>query len=156
VAFARGKPEAVAGYMREFSKPQYHVDLLKVEIPVDLAVVEGTRANVEGKAIFTRAEALEAYRRAAAATDLPFVYLSAGVSHDVFMESLELAADAGVQYNGVLCGRATWKDAIPIYAQQGAPALEDWLHEHGVNNIRELHERLSHTATPWRDGLEFP
>jgi tagatose-1,6-bisphosphate aldolase len=36
-------------------------------------------------------------------------------------------AEAGTDYSGVLCGRATCKDAIPVYAKQGLKALEDWL-----------------------------
>jgi tagatose 1,6-diphosphate aldolase len=148
-AFAKIKPVAVAGYMQEFSKPDYRVDLLKVEIPVNLAFVEGTRACGDGPAMYSRAEALDAYREAAATTHLPFVYLSAGVNNDVFLESLELAGEAGVAFNGVLCGRATWKEAVPIYGKQGVPALEDWLHEHGVRNIQRLNDLLSQTASPW-------
>jgi hypothetical protein len=30
-----------------------------------------------------------------------------------------MAAEAGTDYSGVLCGRATWKDGIPIYGKQG-------------------------------------
>ncbi len=44
-----------------------------------------------------------------------------------FTESLELAAESGVKFNGVLCGRATWKDGIPVYAKQGADAFRSWL-----------------------------
>lgn len=54
----------------------------------------------------------------------PFIYLSAGVDDDVFRENLELAAESGAPYSGVLCGRASWKDGIAIYAQDEAAALE--------------------------------
>ena len=30
-----------------------------------------------------------------------------------------MAAEAGTDYSGVLCGRATWKEGIPVYAKQG-------------------------------------
>ena len=53
----------------------------------------------------------------------PFIYLSAGVSNAEFSETLDLAGESGVKFNGVLCGRATWKDGIPIYAKQGAAAF---------------------------------
>src|SRR5438105_11505861 len=49
---------------------------------------------------------------AARASSKPFIFLSAGVSDDVFCEMLELVAEAGVKYSGVLCGRATWQQAI--------------------------------------------
>jgi len=154
LAFARTKPWAVEGCAREFSKPEYGVDLLKIEIPVNLAFVAGTRANGGRPAVCSRSEALEAYRRTASATRLPFVYLSAGVSNEVFLESLELAAEAGVPYNGVLCGRATWKDAIPVYAQHGVTALEDWLSDVGVRNIQALNNLVARSASPWWDRLD--
>ena len=53
----------------------------------------------------------------------PFIYLSAGVGNAQFVESLNMAAEAGTDYSGVLCGRATWKDGIAIYANK---ALRRW------------------------------
>ncbi len=41
VEYAKKKPEIVGGSMLEFSKEQYHVDVLKVEIPVNLSFAEG-------------------------------------------------------------------------------------------------------------------
>ena len=35
--------------------------------------------------------------------------------------------EAGVNFSGVLCGRATWKEGIPVYAREGAVAREQWL-----------------------------
>ena len=52
----------------------------------------------------------------------------------------------------VLCGRATWKDAIPIYAKQGLKALEDWLAHEGVKNIQSVNAALQ-SAKPWREKL---
>lgn len=147
IEFARKKPEAVADYMAEFSKPQYHVDVLKVEVPVNMEYVAGTRA-CKGPSAYTREQAKDLFRRAAAAARKPFIYLSAGVSNAVFNETLELAAEAGTNFSGVLCGRATWKDGIPVYAARGVKALEDWLADQGVKNIQNVNERLK-AAKPW-------
>lgn len=147
IGFARKKPDVVARSMEEFSKPQYGVDVLKVEVPVNMAFVAGTKA-CKGESAYTRDQAKEHFRRAAAAAKKPFIYLSAGVSNDVFSETLELAAESGVNFSGVLCGRATWKDGIPIYAKQGAKALEDWLLDQGVKNIQNVNDRLK-AAKPW-------
>ena len=68
----------------------------------------------------------------------PFIYLSAGVSNETFNESLELAAEAGTNFSGVLCGRATWKDGIPVYGKQGLKAFEEWLGKQGVANIKNV------------------
>ena len=66
----------------------------------------------------------------------------------MFAETLELAAESGVNFSGVLCGRATWKDGIPVYAKHGAKALEDWLNQEGVRNISNVNDRLK-AAKPW-------
>lgn len=147
IDFAKRKPEVVAESMREFSKDKYGVDVLKVEIPVNMAFAEGSRA-CQGPSVYTKAEALELFRSAAEAAGRPFIYLSAGVTNEVFTESLEWAAEAGVSFSGVLCGRATWQDAIPVYCTQGVSALEDWLGGQGVVNIGEINKRLE-AATPW-------
>ena len=147
IGFARKKPDVVAQSMAEFSKPQYGVDILKVEVPVNMAFVQGSKA-CKGEFAYTRDQAKEHFRRAAEAAKKPFIYLSAGVSNDVFLETLELAGETGVNFSGVLCGRATWKEGIPVYARQGANALEDWLNDVGVKNIQNVNDRLK-AAKPW-------
>src|ERR1700722_7815775 len=145
--FARKKPEIVAGSMEEFSKPQYAVDVLKVEVPINMAFVKGARSS-KGESVYTRDEAKDHFRRAASVAKKPFIYLSAGVSNDTFNESLELAAEAGTNFSGVLCGRATWNDGIPVYAKQGIKAFEEWLSKQGVANINNVNQRLA-AAKPW-------
>jgi tagatose 1,6-diphosphate aldolase len=153
---ARRKPEMVLRYMEEFSKPQYAVDILKVEVPVNMKYVKGTK-TCTGDYVCSQAEALEFFRQAAEVAKKPFIYLSAGVSDDVFRETLELAIEAGTSFSGILCGRATWQDGIPVFAQRGYDALVDWLAARGVENIAALNTILSKGAKPWWDvygGLE--
>src|SRR5437016_11428619 len=99
---------------------------------------------------YSRQEAMEQFRKASAVSTRPFIYLSAGVSNAEFNESLALAAEAEVKFNGVLCGRATWKEGIPVYAKQGAKAFEQWLQTEGVKNINNVNESLK-AATSWFD-----
>lgn len=148
IEYARKKPALVKRSMEEFSKDRYQVDVLKVEIPVNMKFVKGAR-TCQGEFAYTREEAKEHYRAAATGIKKPFIYLSAGVSDDEFRESLELAIEAGVSFNGVLCGRATWKEGIPIYAKSGAQALERWLSDRGVQNIQALNAVLERGARPW-------
>lgn len=147
IEFARKKPECVIKSMEEFSKDRYGVDIMKVEVPVNMAYVAGTRA-CKGESVYTRDQAKEFFRKGAAVAKKPFIYLSAGVSNDVFSETLDLAAESGTNFSGVLCGRATWKEGIPIYAKQGVKALEDWLADQGVKNIKNVNDRLA-AAKPW-------
>jgi tagatose 1,6-diphosphate aldolase len=152
IEYARKKPSIVAGAMQEFSSPRYGVDVLKVEVPIVMEYVAGTQAN-KGPSAYTRAQALDHFRAAAAVTTLPFIYLSAGVSNPVFIETLELAAESGVAFNGVLCGRATWKDGIKVYAVEGADAFRKWLETIGVENIQNVNKALE-AATPWTTKIE--
>jgi tagatose 1,6-diphosphate aldolase len=123
--FARVKPDKVRKYMAEFSQPQYGVDVLKVEVPVNMSFVEGTQANTSGNVAYTRQEALQHFREAAAATRVPF--------------------------SGVLCGRATWQDGIPVYGKEGPDALRAWLLDRGVANIQALNRVVALGAKPWWD-----
>jgi tagatose 1,6-diphosphate aldolase len=151
IEFARMKPDKVTKYMREFSKPQYGVDVLKVEAPVNMRFVEGSKANYDNKVVYSREQAKEHFYSAAAATRVPFIYLSAGVTDEVFRETLELAADAGTPFSGVLCGRATWQDGILEYGKGSTKALRDWLRGRGIQNIQELNKILVNCARPWWD-----
>jgi tagatose 1,6-diphosphate aldolase len=145
--YAKKKPEIVMASMAEFSKDRYGVDVLKVEVPVNTQYVEGAKAYA-GKTAYTRDEAKQWFLKAAKAATKPFIYLSAGVSNAEFTESLALAAESGVRFAGVLCGRATWKDGIPVYAKEGAAAFRAWLESKGVANIENVNTALK-TASPW-------
>jgi tagatose 1,6-diphosphate aldolase len=147
IEFAKKKPSIVAESMREFSKDRYGVDVLKVEVPVNMKFVEGASV-CKGPAAYSRDEAKAHFLKAATATTKPFIYLSAGVSNEEFTETLALCAESGVKYAGVLCGRATWKDGIPVYAKQGAKAFRDWLESTGVENIKNVNDALK-SATSW-------
>ncbi|MBA3948168.1 MAG: tagatose 1,6-diphosphate aldolase [Herpetosiphonaceae bacterium] len=146
--FARIKPDLVMRYMQEFSQPKYGVDILKVEVPVNIKYVADTPAFT-GTAAYSREEAKELFRKAAAVAGKPFIYLSAGVTDDIFRSTLELATEAQVAFAGVLCGRATWQDGIPAYGKGGVPALTAWLEDRGRQNIEALNVVLQRGAKPW-------
>ena len=145
--FAKKKPELVAAYMREFSKDRYGVDVLKVEVPVNMKFVDGMK-SFAGTSAYSKPQAMDAFRKTADVAKRPFIYLSAGVSNAEFSETLELAGEAGTRFSGVLCGRATWKEGIPVYAKQGAAAFRMWLESEGVKNIANVNEKLK-PARPW-------
>src|SRR5512140_1650876 len=150
--FARKKPQVVIQSMAEFTKDRYGVDIMKVEVPVNMKFVEGSK-SFKGEKAYTKKEAKNLFLEAAQAATKPFIYLSAGVSNSEFTESLELAAESGVKFNGVLCGRATWKDGIPIFAAQGPDAFRHWLETEGVKNINNVNDRLK-AATSWHSHYD--
>ena len=152
-AYAKVKPHKVNDAMKVFSDPRYNVDVLKVEVPVNMNFVEGfTKEGVEP--VYTREEALRLFKEQSEITDLPFIFLSAGVSAELFQETLRFAKEAGSTFNGVLCGRATWKDAVAVFATEGEEAGRAWLASQGRKNIEDLNVVLDETATPWLERVE--
>ena len=148
VEYAKIKPQVVTRSMAEFTKEQYGIDVMKVEVPIDMKFVQGAKAFANKGAAYSRDEAKKLFLESAKVATKPFIYLSAGVSNAEFTESLELAAESGVKFAGVLCGRATWKDGIPVFAKQGASAFDKWLRSEGVVNINNVNARLK-AATSW-------
>ena len=57
----------------------------------------------------------------------------------------------------MLCGRATWKDGISIYAKDGVGPFKSWLETQGVANIENVNRCLE-AASPWFTayGVESP
>lgn len=148
--YAKVKPHKVIEAMKEFSKPQYHVDVLKVEVPVDMNFVEG---YAKGEAVYSQEEAASYFKEQSQSTRLPFIFLSAGVSAKLFQETLVFAKASGSTFNGVLCGRATWKDGVAIFAADGEKAGREWLQNTGKRNIEELNAVLRKTASSWFDKV---
>lgn len=143
--FAKVKPHKVIEMMKEFSKPRYQVDVLKVEVPVNMKYVEGF---AKGEVVYTKEEAAKYFKEQSEATNLPFIFLSAGVSASLFQDTLRFAHDAGSTFNGVLCGRATWADGVKPFVSGDEAQVRDWLQTQGRKNIEELNEVLKVTATP--------
>ncbi|CAX00206.1 tagatose 1,6-diphosphate aldolase [Streptococcus equi subsp. zooepidemicus] len=150
VAFAKLKAHKVNEAMKVFSAERFGVDVLKVEVPVNMAYVEGF---AEGEAVYSKEEAMQAFRDQEAASHLPYIYLSAGVSASLFQETLVFAAEAGARFNGVLCGRATWSGAVAVYMSEGEAAARQWLRTEGFQNIDRLNQVLEKTASPWTTKL---
>lgn len=146
--YAKKKPRIVTDSVAEFSKDRYNVDVLKIEVPINMKFVGGAKANTSGQSAYSKDEARKLFLESAKAAGRPFIYLSAGVSNDEFTESLGLAAESGVKFSGVLCGRATWKDGIAVYGKQGGAAFKTWLESKGVENIENVNAALK-PATPW-------
>lgn len=149
-AYAQRKPEKVIGLMKEFSKPQYKVDVLKVEVPVNMNYVAGFAKE---EAVYTKEEAAAYFKAQSDATHLPFIFLSAGVSASLFQETLVFAKEAGSTFNGVLCGRATWKDGVEPFVKKGTEAAKEWLASTGKQHIEDLNEVIQKTATSWWDKV---
>lgn len=137
-AYAALKPDLVTRATAAFADPKFNVDVLKVEVPVDLAFVEGF-----GAPDMSRAQALDAFKSASeAANGIDLVYLSAGVAFEAFEASLQMAGEAGVEFAGFMCGRAIWSDAVGIFGEQGDAGLRAWLEDTGRARLARLIKAL--------------
>lgn len=143
--YAKLKPRKVIEAMKLYSQERFGVDVLKVEVPVNMKYVE---SFAEGEILYSREEAAAFYKEQSEATHLPFIFLSAGVSAQLFQETLRFAKDSGSTFNGVLCGRATWAGATKAYQEGGEATTIKWLETVGKQNIVELNAVLQETATP--------
>lgn len=133
--YALAKPDLVRRATETFAAPRFHIDILKVEVPVSVAHIGGAMSQAEAERAFARA--------ADAAGDIPLLYLSAGVTFEQFRDALALSRKSGVNARGFMCGRAIWSDAIEIFGANGPQAMERWMQTTGRARLAELKETMS-------------
>ncbi|MDF7666973.1 tagatose 1,6-diphosphate aldolase [Orbaceae bacterium ESL0727] len=147
--FAKIKPQKVMKTIKEFTKNHYHIDVLKVEVPVAFKYVEGFNEN--NPVVYSQKQAAEYFKQASDMATRPFIYLSAGVPTKIFQEELVFAGEAGAKYSGILGGRATWFEGVAAYAKGGRDGLLRWLDSVGRDNVEQLNKILKQYAIPWYD-----
>ena len=136
-------PELVLDSVREFAKPQYGIDLFKLESPLPGATLparDGSTAHLKAQALFD--EMGEICKEAG----IPWVMLSAGVTPKQFVRVMEYAYAAGA--NGFLAGRAVWLEAM-----QHFPDLEkcaSQLRKQGGETLAELEALTKRVGNAWR------
>lgn len=134
------RPEMVIDTVREFAKPEYAIDIFKLETPIAAATVpdpDGGGSDVaDTQAWFGRIDAL---------LDRPWVMLSAGAGMEPFRRVLTYAFRAGA--SGYLAGRAIWWEAFKAWPDQAA--FEAGLAGQGLEYMRRINAALRAHATPW-------
>jgi tagatose 1,6-diphosphate aldolase len=152
--FARKKPQLVIASAAEFSQAKYRVDILKLEFPADLKWTrEYSRGAFDGKdrdGVYSLSQVREVCQRLDEASGMPWVILSAGVDIEEFLVQVDLAVEAGA--SGFLCGRAIWKDAVPIYPDM--QRMELWLSTQGSHNLSRANSHAG-AALPWTHHRKF-
>ena len=122
--------EVVVKSVHEFSKPEYQVDLFKLESPVPPKIVNATDAGAEHEI----QQAFDSVGRACKEGGIPWVLLSAGVTTEQFIRLLGFAYRAGA--NGFLAGRAIWK--APLDAFPDLEATSKALHCQGADALQQI------------------
>lgn len=131
--YAAMKPEIVIESARILSG--LGVDVYKAEFPAD------------SKYEHDEAKMLDLCKSLDAACAVPWVVLSAGVDIEIFRDQVRLACQGGA--SGFLAGRAIWKQAVRLPADQRRRFLET----DGVENLRSLVELANKHARPWTERV---
>lgn len=151
--FARRRSRHTVESAREFSRDDYHVDILKLEFPGDLKYAREFRGKFDGKerpAVYD-VDTLRGFcGQVNDAAGRPWVILSGGVAIDEFLVDLDLAIDAGA--SGFLCGRAIWKDVVPKYPD--VAAMRAFLTTEGRSNFARANA-IAERARPWFTHAPF-
>ena len=132
--FARIKPQlAIETAQRVTALP---MDVLKAEFPSDVHYEKD------------RGKLTELCRKLDAASQTPWIILSAGVDFETFYQEVEIACRSGA--SGFLGGRAIWQEAMPI-----ADTRErvKFLSTVAVDRLKKLTEIAEKYATPWYKKL---
>jgi tagatose 1,6-diphosphate aldolase len=132
--------------VREFAKPEYGVDLFKLETPVpgaDLPPPDGSPAALAA------AEPFAEIGKLCGAAGIPWVLLSGGVAQAEFERVLRYACAAGAQ--GFLAGRTIWLDAIRDHFPDEARVVAA-LGASVPQRLDPLRAIVAETARPWRFG----
>lgn len=136
-------PQLVLDSVAEFAKPEYGVDLFKLESPLPgatLPAADGSAAHQQAQRWFDDMGAL------CRTAGLPWVMLSAGVTPQQFLRVMAYAYAAGA--NGFLAGRAIWWEALQSFPDLAA--CRALLQAQGVHTLQELAMLTRQIGHAWR------
>lgn len=128
------KADDVLASVAEFAKPDYGVDVFKLESPVNAADADGSAAV---QSVFDEMGHL---------AGRPWVMLSAGAGKAEFTAILEHAFAAGA--SGFLAGRAIWLDAFRVYPDWDA--IQNGLMGEASDYLAEIGALADSKAMDWR------
>ena len=136
-------PALMIESVREFAKPEYAVDLLKLESPLaanDLPARDGSAAAKAAQKEFAAIGAI------CSEQDIPWVLFSGGAAHDKFERVLEYAYAAGA--GGFLAGRTIWLNAVRTHFPDLA-AVSAVLNKESVAILNSLSKLTKERANSW-------
>ncbi len=113
-------------------------EVLKAEFPVDIQSQPDER------------EWRQACEALSAASQVPWVLLSASVAYDIFLRQVSVACQAGA--SGVAVGRAVWQEAPSLKDE----ALAVFLHDVAAQRMRRITALCDALARPWTDFYAAP
>ncbi|PRX38159.1 tagatose 1,6-diphosphate aldolase [Meinhardsimonia xiamenensis] len=127
------RADQVLASVEEFAKPDYGVDIFKLESPVPAAAADG---SAEVQALFDEMGRL---------AGRPWVMLSAGAGKEEFARVLDHAFRAGA--SGFLAGRAIWADAFAAYPDW--EVIRAGLEGEARDYLARISAMAAEKALPW-------
>ena len=141
-------PGLVIDSVREFARPEYGVDLLKLESPLAANSLPPRDGSVAAQAAQKEFDAIGEICRE---RNIPWVLLSGGAAPEKFERVLEYAYAAGA--GGFLAGRTIWLDAVRKHFPDRA-AVAASLRKDGVAVLESLNALTKAKGTRWK--ARFP
>lgn len=141
-------PQLVIDSVREFAKPEYGVDLLKLESPLAASSLPPRDGGAAAKAAQREFDAIG---EICGERRIPWVLLSGGAAPDKFERVLDYAYAAGA--GGFLAGRTIWLDAVLRHFPDRA-AVAAGLRKDGVKVLESLNQLTKAKASAW--SAHFP
>ncbi|WP_136658310.1 tagatose 1,6-diphosphate aldolase [Nitratireductor sp. XY-223] len=138
------KADDVLASVAEFAKPDYGVDVFKLESPVNAGDVPGV-GNDGWEAVQS------VYDDMGRLAGRPWVMLSAGAGKPQFRNILSHAYRAGA--SGYLAGRAIWLDAFSEFPDWDL--IRDGLTGESVDYMKDLNALTDSEAAPWHAHPAF-
>lgn len=136
-------PQLVISSVREFAKPEYGVDLLKLESPLAANALPPRDGSAAAKAAQREFDAIG---EICTARRVPWVLLSGGAAREKFERVLDYAYAAGA--GGFLAGRTIWLEAIRKHFPD-RNAIAASLRSDGVAVLDRLSELTKAKAPVW-------
>ena len=136
-------PKLVIDSVREFAKPEYGVDLMKLESPLaanSLPPRDGSEAAKAAQKEF------DAIGDICNERNIPWVLLSGGAAPEKFERVLDFAYAAGA--GGFLAGRTIWLDAVRSHFPDRAAVAAN-LSKEGVAVLERLNTLTKSKAARW-------
>ena len=135
-------PQRVLDSVREFARPEYGVDLFKLESPLPGATLPDTNDSADHSKAQSWFNEMGVICRDAG---IPWVMLSAGVTAAQFLRVMTYAYAGGA--NGFLAGRAIWWEALQHFPD--LQACREALQSTGIANLQALARLTRDKAQPW-------
>ncbi|MDP0926269.1 tagatose 1,6-diphosphate aldolase [Paracoccus onubensis] len=149
VESADKRADLVIESVREFAKPEYGVDLYKLETPLPAASLPPMDDSAESRAAAAQFAEVGSI---CADAGIPWVLLSGGAAPEQFERVLSYSYAAGAQ--GFLAGRTIWLDAVQNHFPDREAVLTA-LKGDGMKILKDLGRLTREKAQPWKPDFRL-